>query len=71
MPLLIYGVSGSQVCHSRPLTVPDPSGKPLPPSCSASGLLGWPLQVLAILLILAPVAVALYLGLRIRKPQSV
>ena len=63
--------TSSQSCSSVRQLVPNQLGKPVSPSCTSTGLLGWPAQVLAIVLLVAPVLVALYLGLRIQDRDVV
>ncbi len=58
-----WATSG-QSCSSVRQLVPNQLGKPVSSSCTSTGLFGWPAQVLAIVLLVAPVLVALYLGLR-------
>jgi hypothetical protein len=60
-----------QSCSSVRQIVPNQLGKPVSSSCTSTGLFGPPAQGLAIVLPVAPVLVALYLGLRIQDRDVV
>jgi hypothetical protein len=68
---IVLGLSGGwatsgQSCSSVRQIVPNQLGKPVSSSCTSTGLFGWPARGLAIVLLVAPVLVALDLGLPIQ-----